>query len=419
MAYTSVNKYGSESTEASNAAATLEIKQNELTNANKTLTQLQEGTTDTVRLYNKALQNEDGSMKSLKETMDFLRETMGDMTEAEQTQAATAIFGKEAMSGMLAIINASDKDYQKLIKNIDNCDGAAADMAETMQDNLSGQITQLQSALQELAIAFGTILMPYIRKTVEIIQGFVKKLTGMSTTQKKIVAVIAMIVAAIGPLLITIGKMSLGISAIAKAMSKAKNIGPIVKAITKIKGAVKGLFTLITAHPVIAIIAAIIAALVLLYTKCEWFRNAVNTIVQGIGDGIKAFAGMVQQGIENFVSLISGLPEWWSGVWTQISDFFVQTWEKISQNPIISSLISTITTLWQNAVTTLQTIWNGLAQIAQGAWELLKNVIVGAVTLVIDLVSGNFEKLKEDTTRIWTGIKDAASLIWTGIKDTV
>lgn len=95
-----ISEYGSESTEASNAAANLEIKQTELTSANDTLTQMQEGTTENVRLYNKALQNEDGSMKSLKETMDFLRETMGGMSEAEQTQAATAIFGKEAMSGM-------------------------------------------------------------------------------------------------------------------------------------------------------------------------------------------------------------------------------------------------------------------------------------------------------------------------------
>ena len=188
-----VSKYGAESTEASNAAATLEIKQTELASANETLTQLQEGTTQNVRLYNKALQNEDGSMKSLKETMDFLREAMGNMSEAEQTQAATAIFGKEAMSGMLAIINASDADYEKLIKNIDNCDGAAENMAETMQDNLSGQLTTLQSALQELAIAFGEILMPYIRKAAEVIQGFVEKLNGMSEGQKKVVATIALI----------------------------------------------------------------------------------------------------------------------------------------------------------------------------------------------------------------------------------
>lgn len=113
-----VSKYGSESTEASNAASTLSIKQTELTSANEALTQLQQGTTENVRLYNKALQNEDGSMKSLRETMDFLRKTMGGMSEAEQTQAATAIFGKEAMSGMLAIINASDTDYTNLSKTL-------------------------------------------------------------------------------------------------------------------------------------------------------------------------------------------------------------------------------------------------------------------------------------------------------------
>lgn len=190
-----ISEYGSESTEASNAAANLEIKQTELTSANDTLTQMQEGTTENVRLYNKALQNEDGSMKSLKETMDFLRETMGGMSEAEQTQAATAIFGKEAMSGMLAIINSSDEDYQKLIKNIDNSKGAAEDMAKTMQDNLSGQLTELKSAMEELAIAFGEILMPYIRKAVSVIQDFVKKLNGMSEGQKKLIATIALIVA--------------------------------------------------------------------------------------------------------------------------------------------------------------------------------------------------------------------------------
>ncbi len=188
-----VSKYGSESTEASNAAASLEIKQSELANANETLTQLQQGTTENVRLYNKALQNEDGSMKSLKETMDFLRETMGGMTEAEQTQAATAIFGKEAMSGMLAIVNASDADYQNLISNIEDADGAAEEMAETMQDNLPGQLTELKSALEEIAIAFGEILMPYIRKIVTTIQDFVKKLNGMSEAQKKIIATIALI----------------------------------------------------------------------------------------------------------------------------------------------------------------------------------------------------------------------------------
>nr|DAT78924.1 MAG TPA: minor tail protein [Caudoviricetes sp.] len=412
-----VSKYGAESTEASNAAATLEIKQTELASANETLTQLQEGTTQNVRLYNKALQNEDGSMKSLKETMDFLREAMGNMSEAEQTQAATAIFGKEAMSGMLAIINASDADYEKLIKNIDNCDGAAENMAETMQDNLSGQLTTLQSALQELAIAFGEILMPYIRKAVEVIQGFVEKLNGMSEGQKKVVATIALIVAAIGPLLIMVGKVATGISAITGLFSKMKTLTTITSIIGKLKGAFTALFGVIAANPVIAVIAAIVAALVLLYTKCEWFRDGVNAVVQKIAS---FFTETIPQAWSTLMEFLSGIPEWWSGIWQQVSDFFTNIWTTMMQNPIISEIVTTITTLWQNAVNTLQNIWQGLVTIAQGTWgELLKNTILAPVILLIDLVTGNFDKLKTDTSNIWTNIKDAAQTIWTGTKQVV
>ena len=455
-----VSKYGAESTEASNAATTLEIKQTELATANETLTQLQEGTTENVRLYNKALQNEDGSMKSLKETMDFLREAMGNMSEAEQTQAATAIFGKEAMSGMLAIINASDADYEKLIKNIDNCDGAAENMAETMQDNLSGQLTALQSALQELAIAFGEILMPYIRKAVEVIQGFVEKLNGMSEGQKKVVATIALIVAAIGPLLIMVGKVATGISAITGLFSKMKTLTTITSIIGKLKGAFTALFGVIAANPVIAVIAAIVAALVLLYTKCEWFRDVVNAVVQkivsfftetipqawstlmdflsgvpewwsGIWQQVSDFFMQIWNGIVNFftvtipqawnsvVTFFAGVPAWWSGIWQQVSDFFANIWTTMMQNPVISGIVTTITTLWQNAVNTLQNIWQGLVTIAQGAWELLKNTILAPVILLIDLVTGNFDKLKTDASNIWTNIKDAAQTIWTGIKQVV
>lgn len=411
-----VSKYGAESTEATNAAATLEIKQSELKNANETLAQLQEGTTDTVRLYNKALQNEDGSMKSLKETMDFLRETMGGMTEAEQTQVATAVFGKEAMSGMLAIINASDKDYQKLIENIDNADGAAEEMAETMQDNLSGQLTTLQSALQELAIAFGEILMPYIRKVVTVIQEFVKKLNGMSEGQKKVVATIALIVAAIGPLLITIGKIATGVSAVTKAMSKAKTLVKTTEVIGKIKSAITALFSVIAANPVVFIIAGIITALVLLYTKCEWFRDGVNAIVQKIAGFI---TNVIPKAFDALKTFISGIPEWWSGIWKQISDLFTSTWNTMMQNPVVFGVVTTIIALWENAVNTLQGIWQGLTTIAQGAWELLKNTILGPVLLIVDLVNGDFEKLKSDAENIWSNIQNAASQIWNGIKTVI
>lgn len=102
--------------------------------------------------YKISLTNTDGSMKSLKEVIEVLRDKMGGLDEATQTAAASTLFGKEAMAGMLAIINASEEDYQKLASAVNNADGTAQNMSNTMQNNLKGSITVLKSSLEGLGI---------------------------------------------------------------------------------------------------------------------------------------------------------------------------------------------------------------------------------------------------------------------------
>lgn len=102
--------------------------------------------------YGLSLTNTDGSMKSLKEVTDMLRDKMGGLDKATQSAAAAQLFGKESLAGMLAIINASSDDYAKLTDAIYNADGAAEKMANTMNDNLKGQITLLKSAVEGLGI---------------------------------------------------------------------------------------------------------------------------------------------------------------------------------------------------------------------------------------------------------------------------
>ena len=94
-----------------------------------------------------------GNVKSLDTVMSDLRSGFSGLSKAEQTQIATSLAGQEAMSGLLAIVNASDEDFNKLKNSIYNADGAAAEMAATMQDNLAGQITILKSGLEELGIS--------------------------------------------------------------------------------------------------------------------------------------------------------------------------------------------------------------------------------------------------------------------------
>lgn len=117
--------------------------------------------------YNISLEDSKGKMKTLKGVMDTLRKELGGLSEAEQTAAASTLFGKEAMAGMLSIINASEKDYKNLAKAVNNADGASKNMADTMLDNMEGSITLLQSAVDGVKISLGKRLSPYVRGTAE------------------------------------------------------------------------------------------------------------------------------------------------------------------------------------------------------------------------------------------------------------
>lgn len=112
--------------------------------------------------YNLSLTDNNGHMKSLGQVIDEMRTNLGGLSETEQTAAASTIFGKEAMAGMLAIINASEDDYNKLSQAINNSSGAADKMADTMLDNLGGSITLLQSALDGVKISLGERVDPYL-----------------------------------------------------------------------------------------------------------------------------------------------------------------------------------------------------------------------------------------------------------------
>ena len=140
--------------------------------------------------YGISLTDGSGNMKTLKGVMDNLRSSLGGLSETEQTAAASTIFGKEAMSGMLAIINASEQDYNDLSNAIGNSKDAAQDMADTMLDNLAGSMTLMQSAVEGVQNSFGQRLTPYVRGFVDSITDAMPAVTValndfMDTVDKK------------------------------------------------------------------------------------------------------------------------------------------------------------------------------------------------------------------------------------------
>lgn len=118
--------------------------------------------------YGISLTDTNGKMLSLRKLLGNLREKFGGLSEAQQASVAGTLFGKEAMSGMLAIINASDKDFNNLIENVDNSKNAAKEMADTMNDNLNGSITIFKSAAEGFGIAVSEKMETPLRSFVDM-----------------------------------------------------------------------------------------------------------------------------------------------------------------------------------------------------------------------------------------------------------
>ena len=111
--------------------------------------------------------NSDGSMRSLNEIQRDLRAGFSGLSESERASTAASLAGQEAMSGMLALVNASDEDYEKLSDSIYHAKGAAEEMAGVRMDNLKGDVTLLKSSAEGAGIAIYEGLSEPFREGVQ------------------------------------------------------------------------------------------------------------------------------------------------------------------------------------------------------------------------------------------------------------
>ena len=114
-----------------------------------------------------SITNTDGSMRPLNDVMKDLRKSFAGLTQEQKVQMASQLAGQEAMSGLLALVNASEEDYNKLAEAIGNADGASKKMADTMLDNLSGKWTLFKSALDGVKISLGERFKPYLMDALD------------------------------------------------------------------------------------------------------------------------------------------------------------------------------------------------------------------------------------------------------------
>ena len=400
-----------------------------------------------------ATTNADGSMRNLSDILGDCRDAFSQLSESEKAQAAESLVGKNAMSGFLALMNASEADVNKLSSAIANCDGVAENMAMTMQDNLAGQLTILKSQLEELAISFGEMLMPAIRNIVSKIQAFVDKLNHMSEGQRKAVLTTALLAAAIGPLLVIIGTIiskvgvaMQGFVKLAKGMKKlqlAAQTGTGV--VGKLATAISGISAPVIA--VVAVIAVLAAAFKHLWDTNEGFRNAITAIWDGIVSKISAFCQGIVDRLNalgfSFSSIIDVLKAVWDGFCNFLAPVFETAFSVVSS--ILGTVLDVITGLLDVFIGLFtgnwEQLWTGVKEIAEGIWNGISNfistilgvihsvfstvwnAIKGTVTTVLNAIStfitNIFNGIKTTATTIWNAIKTAISTVVDGIRSKI
>ena len=366
-----------------------------------------------------ATTNADGSMRELSDILSDCRDAFAGLSESEKVAAAESLVGKNAMSGFLALMNAGEADINKLSGAIENCDGTAQKMADTMNDNLEGQLTILKSQLQELAISFGEILLPAIKNIVGCIQKFVDVLNSLPDGVKETIVTIALIAAALGPVLIIVGKIITAVGTIMTIVPK------VVGVINGVKAAFAALNMTMLANPIVLIIAAIaalVATFIYLWNTNEDFRQ----FWIDLWENVKEVAVAVWEFLKEFFTAaweaIKGIAE---TVWNRIKDFFSGLWEGIKNifSTVVEAIKTIITTYFEVYRTIIMTVLNAIQAVFTTIWNAIKTVVTtvvnGIKTTIMTVWNGIRNTVTSVMNAIKTGVSSAFNAVWNGIKNTV
>ncbi|WAX12216.1 minor tail protein [Clostridium phage CS266P3] len=348
---------------------------------------------DAVEELGISITNADGTMKPLSQTMVELREKFAGLTEEQKAQYAAMLAGQEGMSGLLAIVNASDEDFQKLTDEINNANGAAEDMASVMMDNTAGAVEQLKGALESAGILIGEKLTPYIRDLAEWITGLVEKFNNLSDEQQDNIVKWGLILAAIGPVLLILSKVISIVSVAMKAFGLLRTaivglttafrllrvgnlavmtaMGGIPKAVAGIVTAISGITAPIMA--VVAVVGVLIGAFVTLWKTNEDFRNKMTQIWNKIRISIDGFFDGVVERINALGFDFESITEVIKAVWLALCDILAPVFEGA---------------------------FNTIAIVLDGVFKLVLSVM----DIFIGLFTGNMEQFGDGIKGIISGI---------------
>lgn len=347
-----------------------------------------------------------------------LKTALKGLTDEKKADALATIFGRESLSGMMALVDAGPEKFDELTRSFKNSDGAAKAMAATMLDNTKGSLEQMKGSLETAAITLSTVLAPSIIAITAKITELANKFAALGPETQKTILVIAGIAAVVGPVLIIVGTLVTSIGAIAGAVGAAS---------TAIAAA-GGIMTVITGPIGIAIaaIAALVAGGILLYKNWDTIKAKVKELgdkIKEAWENIKAKTSEIWNGIIEFFKkwypllltvtlgplgmLIAGIIGHWdeikaktAEIWNGIKSFFTTWWNGIVSWVSSWAIWPYVASAWNSFKTNVIDVLSGLASDALG-WG--GNIVQG----LIDGMSGFIGRAVDAAKNLAAGVNDA------------
>ena len=358
--------------------------------------------------YKISLTDTNGKMKPLQQLMVELRGKTKDLSKEQKVQVASTIAGKNAMSGMLAILNASDKDFNKLTNDIANSDGAAEKMAKTMLDNLKGSLTLLKSALESAGIVIGDRLVPYIQQLTKWIAKLVEKFNGLSEKQKDQIVRFGLIAAAIGPVMLVLSKLMTTALKVHKAFTMlSTGFKTVMTSISLVRSGYAGLAMQMGGIPkVIATISSAFGAISL----------PVVAVVAVIGTLIGVFATLWKTN-DKFRSTMIGI---FRDMYAAFVNFIHEIKERLPDVDIsFSDIIDGIKQAWMGLCDILAPVFEGAFRTISIVFQSILNNIIGVLDIFIGLFTGNFSQVAKGIGEIISNIVKTFSKLGENILSTI
>lgn len=359
----------------------------------------------------------------------------------------------EAGKAAIALLNGGADEFNSTLGQMaDSTDvlGEGLEKLDTPSAKIGKALNRVKNSGIELGTSFLTALAPTIEKVVDGVEKATTWFNGLSDGTKTTIATVMALVAGLSPFLVVGGKVISGIGSFVKV------IPTVIGAISTVAGFVTstlipGIAAVVAAIGWIPIaIAAVIGIVVLLWNKCEWFRDAVmavwETIKEFFTSFIEAVSGALSNAWEAIVGAFESVVQWFQGVWETIKNIFGQiaegfrsVWDSVTD--LFASMAEIVSNAWEAIKNVVQVgltfiaelisaafqwitlpyrfIWENCKDIILSAWETMKNIVSNALHAISGFITNVWNGISSFLTTVFETIKNVASNAWNGIKSVI